>query len=104
MARGVSRGCSIGSLSGVSRQRGPRWVRPGIIEIVGDLRIGVEVPRPSVDCVEGAADGSILAIVVVEAPDVESIDNPREVGALVECAVKAARTAQAAQRICRLLR
>ncbi len=70
-------------------------MRPGVIEIVGDLGIGVKVPRLSVDRVEGAADGSIFAIVAVEAPNVESIDNPREVGALAECAVKAARSARA---------
>jgi hypothetical protein len=78
-----------------SRQRGPRRVPPGVIEIVGDLGIGVEVPRPSVDRVEGAADGLIVVIVAVEATNVESIDDPREVGALAECAVKAARAARA---------
>ena len=70
-------------------------MRPGVIEIVGDLGIGVKVPRLSVDRVEGAADGSIFAIVAVEAPNVDSIDDPREVGALAECAVKAARSARA---------
>ncbi len=94
MARGASRGRSIGSLSGVyivacrgiiqrlscpsararaveARWRGGWWVaitiikatrpaaHPSVIEIVSDLGIGVEVPRPSVDRVEGAADGPI---------------------------------------------
>ena len=70
-------------------------MRPGVIEIVGNLGIGVKVPCLSVDRVEGAADGLIFAIVAVEAPNVESIDDPREVGALAECAVKAARSARA---------
>jgi hypothetical protein len=64
-------------------------VRPGVIEIVGDLGIGVKVPRLGVDRIEGAADGSIFAKVAVEAPNVEAIDDPREAGALAECAVKA---------------
>ena len=78
-----------------SRRRWPRRVRPGVIEIVGNLGIGVKVPRPSVDRVEGATDDSIVAIVAVEAPNVESVDDPREAGALAKCAVKAAWAAQA---------
>ena len=76
-----------------SRQRAARRGRPGVIEIVGDLGIGVEVPRPSVNRVEGAADGLISAKVVVKAPNVEAINDPREAGALAKCAIKAARAA-----------
>ena len=72
-----------------SRRRAPRWGRLGIIDIVGNLGIGVKVPRPSVNRVKGAADGSIFAKVAVEAPNVEAINDPREAGALAECAVKA---------------
>ena len=78
-----------GRSSRESRQRAPRRGRPGVIEIVGNLWIGVEVPRPSVNRVEGVADGLIFAKVAVEAPNVEAINDPREAGALAECAVKA---------------
>ncbi len=73
-----------------SRQRALRRGRPGVIDIVDDLRIGVKVPRLGVNRVKGAADGLIVAKVAVEAPNVEAINDPREAGALAECAVKAA--------------
>jgi hypothetical protein len=73
-----------------SRRRGPRRGRLGVIENVGGLGVDVEVPCSSVDCFEGATDGSIVAIFTIEAPNVETIDDPREVGALTECAVEAA--------------
>ena len=69
-----------------SRRRGPRRGRPGVIENVGGLGVGVKVPCSSVDRFEGAADGSIVAIFAIEALNVETIDDPREVGALAECA------------------
>jgi hypothetical protein len=76
-----------------SRQRAPRRGRPGVIEILSDLWIGVEVPSPSINRVKGAADGSIFTKVAVKAPNVEAINDPREAGALAECAVKAAQAA-----------
>ena len=79
-----------GQPSRESRRRGPQRGLPGVIENVGGLWVGVEVPCSSVDRFEGAADGSIIAIFAIEAPNVETIDDPREVGALAECAVEAA--------------
>jgi hypothetical protein len=48
----------------------------------------VQVLRPAVDIVEGAADHLICAVIVVEATDVESVDNPWEIHALAEGAVE----------------
>jgi len=61
-----------------------------VIGVVFDVGMVVKPLRSPVDIVEGAADGSIFAKVAVEAPNVEAIDDPREAGALAECAVKAA--------------
>ena len=87
------RGGEDGRPSRESSQRAPRRGRPGVIKNVGNLGIGVKVPRPSVNPVEGAADGLIFTRVAVKAPNVEAINDPREAGALAECAVKAARAA-----------
>ena len=66
-----------------------------VIGMVFDVGMVVEPLRSPVDIIEGAADGSIVAIFAIEALNVETIDDPREVGALAECAVKAARSARA---------
>ncbi len=50
----------------------------------------VEPLRSPVDIVEGAADLPIFTIIAVKSADVEPVDDPREAGALAECAVKAA--------------
>ena len=42
-----------------------------------------------------ASDPPIIAIVAVESADVKPVDDPREAGALAECAVKAAWAARA---------
>ncbi len=63
--------------------------------MVLDVGVVVEPPRSPVNIVKGAADDSIFAIGAVEAPNVELVDDPREAGALAECAVKAARAARA---------
>ncbi len=60
-----------------------------------DVGVAVEVPRPSVDCVECTLDPPIIAIVVVESADVKPVDDPREAGALAKSAVKAAWAARA---------
>ena len=60
-----------------------------VIRVVLDVGMVVKPLHSPVDIVEGAADGLIFAKVAVEAPNVEAIDNPREAGALAECAVKA---------------
>jgi hypothetical protein len=52
------------------------------------LRMVIRVLRPTVDIVEGTADHPICAVVAVEAADVESVDNPREIRALAEGAVE----------------
>jgi hypothetical protein len=66
-----------------------------VIGMVLDVGVVVEPLRSAVDIVKGAADDSIFTIVAVEATNVESIDDPREAGALAECAVEAARAARA---------
>jgi hypothetical protein len=57
--------------------------------VILELKMGVQVTRPRVDGLEGASDGPILAIVVVKSANVESVDDPREAGALAEGAVTA---------------
>jgi hypothetical protein len=52
-----------------------------------ELGMGVQVLRPSVDVVEGAADLPIRLVVAIEAADEEAVDYPREVVALAEGAV-----------------
>ncbi len=47
----------------------------------------IQVTRPHVDGLEGASDGPILEIVAVKSMNVESVDDPREAGALTEGAV-----------------
>ncbi len=49
----------------------------------------VEVPRSAVDAVEGAADRLIFPIVAIKAADEETVDDPRDIGALAEGAVEA---------------
>jgi hypothetical protein len=61
----------------------------GIIGVVVDIGMVVEVPRSAVDLVEGAPNVPIFTIVVVESADVESVDDPREAGALANRAVDA---------------
>ncbi len=45
--------------------------------------------RPCIDGLEGASDGPILVIAAVKSANVESVDDPQEVGALDEGAVMA---------------
>ena len=66
-----------------------------IIWMVVDVRIVVEVPHPSIYRVECASDPPIIAIVAIKSADVKPVDDPREAGALAECAVKAVWTARA---------
>ncbi len=61
----------------------------GIIGVIVELKMLVEVSCPHVDVVKGAADVPIHAIIAVESADIEVVDNPREVGALAEGAVGA---------------
>jgi len=65
--------------------------------MVFDVGIVVEVPRPSIYCIECASDPPNIAIVAVaiKSADVKPVDDPREAGALAECAVKAAWVARA---------
>ena len=63
--------------------------------MVVDVRIVVEVPHPSIYRVECASDPPIIAIVAIKSADVKPVDDPREAGALAECAVKAAWAARA---------
>ena len=60
-----------------------------VIGMVVGVGIFVEVPRPSVYHVECASYPPIIAIVAVaiKSGDVKPVGNPREAGALAECAV-----------------
>jgi hypothetical protein len=60
-----------------------------VIGMVLDVGMVVEPLRSAVDIVEGAADDSIFAKIAVKSAYVEPVDDPREAGALAECAVKA---------------
>jgi hypothetical protein len=60
---------------------------PGIIWMILELRMVVQVLHPCVNVVEGAADVPICAIVVVKSTDEEAVNNPWEVGALAKGAV-----------------
>jgi hypothetical protein len=57
--------------------------------VILGLGMAIQVTRPRVDGLEGATDGQILTIVAVKSANVESVDDPREVGALAEGAVMA---------------
>jgi hypothetical protein len=57
--------------------------------VILELGMVVQVTRPHVDGLKGASDGPILTIVTVKSTNVESVDNPREAGALAEGAVMA---------------
>ncbi len=61
----------------------------GVIGIFVDVGMVVKVPRSAVDAVEGAADRPIFLIVAIKAADEEAVNDPREIGALAEGAVKA---------------
>ncbi len=61
----------------------------GVIVVVINVGMVVEVPRSAVDLVEGAPNVPIFAIVAVKSADVESVDDPREAGALANRAVDA---------------
>ncbi len=63
--------------------------RVGVIVVVVDVGMVVEVLRSAVDLVEGAPNVPIVTIVAVESPVVESVDDPREAGALADRAVDA---------------
>jgi hypothetical protein len=63
--------------------------RPGIMGVILELGMVVQVMRPRVDGLEGASDGPILAIVTVKSSNVESVDNPWEAGEFAEGAVMA---------------
>ncbi len=52
------------------------------------LGMVVQVLGPTIDIVKGTADHPICTVVAVEAADVESVDNPREIRALAEGAVR----------------
>ncbi len=57
--------------------------------VVVDVGMVVKVPRSAVDLVEGAPNVPIFAVVAVKSADVESVDDPREAGALADRAVDA---------------
>ncbi len=59
----------------------------GVIGVVVNIGMVVQVPRFAVDLVEAAPNVPIFAIVAVESADVESVDDPREAGALADRAV-----------------
>ncbi len=70
-----------------SARRAPRRGRPGIIRVVGELRVFIQELRPLVDGVEGATCTLIEAEVPVEYADVYAVDYSRESGALADGAV-----------------
>ena len=53
-------------------------MRPGVIGVVGELGVFVEVPCPLVDRVESATGISIEPVVPVQAAQVYAVDYPRE--------------------------
>jgi hypothetical protein len=59
----------------------------GIIWMILELGMVVQVLCPCVNVVKGAEDVPIFAIVAVKSVDEEAVDNPREVGALAKGAV-----------------
>ncbi len=63
--------------------------RPGVMGVILELGMVVQVMHPRVDGLKGPSDGPILAIVVFKSTNVESVDDPREAGALAEGAVMA---------------
>jgi hypothetical protein len=69
------------------RQPCCRVQRPGVIWMILKLGMGIQVLRPSVDVVKGAADLPIRLVVAIEAADEEAVDYPREVVALAKGAV-----------------
>jgi hypothetical protein len=66
---------------GRSARASSRWVV--------ELGMVVQVSCPSVDGHKGASDGPIHAIFGVKSADVNSVNDPREAGALAEGAVNA---------------
>jgi hypothetical protein len=56
--------------------------------VVVKLGMLVEVLRPCVDVVKGTADVPICVIAAVESADIESVNDPREAGALADGAVE----------------
>jgi hypothetical protein len=57
--------------------------------VILELGMVIQVMHPHVDGLEGASDGPFFAIVAVKSANVESVDDPREAGALAEGAVMA---------------